>query len=147
MGVEENQSTDYKEYHEVVIEALIKAKEKEEKAEKALFRTGLFFLVILLCGVAYIFLKLSSGDSVSSYLRLLISDGIILTWLVALFISFYFFEGRSKKYEKAEKDFEELKEDIIDRSSDIWNSNQLEVKRIAQYHELKNKYDINLYHK
>lgn len=52
-----------------------------------------------------------------------------------------------KKFEKAEKDFEELKEDVIDRSSDIWNSEVLEVKRIAQYHELKNKYDINLYHK
>ncbi|MFA9556114.1 DUF2663 family protein [Evansella sp. AB-rgal1] len=149
MGENEKDSiVDMKEHHEVVIEALIKAKVKVETAEKALMKTGLTFLSILILGIAYIVLRITSGEGVSgSYLTMLISDWIILAWIAMLFISFYFFEGKSKKFEKTEKDFDELKNDIIDRSSEIWNSNQLEVKRIAQFHELKNKYDINLYHK
>ncbi|MDQ0257673.1 hypothetical protein J2S74_005135 [Evansella vedderi] len=143
----ERDSNGIKEYHEVIIEALIEAKQKEEKAEKTMMKWGLLFLGILAAGIIYIVLKLMSGESVSSYLSLLLSDIIIVVWLAVLFFCFYYFDVKSKKYEKAEKDFEELKEDVIDRASDIWNSNQLEVKRISQYHELKNKYDINLYHK
>lgn len=146
MGYIQASSNEARDYHEVIIEALIEAKQKEEKAEKAMMKWGLFFLVVLIGGIIYIALKLMSVE-VSSYLSLLLSDMVIVIWIAALFFCFYYFDQKSKKFEKAEKDFEELKEDVIDRSSDIWNSEALEVKRIAQYHELKNKYDINLYHK
>ncbi|ADU30097.1 YpbF family protein [Evansella cellulosilytica] len=136
-----------KEYHEVIIKALIEAKEKEEIAEKKMMKYGSLFLTVLLAGFIYIVIKLTTGEAISSYLSFILADPIILLWIVAVFVAFYFFDARSKKYEKAEKDFDALKEDVIDRSSDIWSSNDLEMKRIAQYHELKNKYNINLYHK
>ncbi|MBU9723989.1 MULTISPECIES: DUF2663 family protein [Bacillaceae] len=136
-----------KSYDTIVLDALIEAKMKEVKAEKDVTKWGYFFLSVLLAGVVYLVVKLSTGVAVGSYLTFLLSDIFLLIWLGLLFIGFHFFTMKSKYFEKKEKDFDELKEDIIDRASDIWNSPELERKKLLQYQELKEKYDINLYHK
>ncbi|MBU9714275.1 DUF2663 family protein [Evansella tamaricis] len=142
-----NEPKSVKSYHEVVIEALIEAKGKEEKAEKDVEKWGYIFLGILVAGLIYVAIKFLTGGQVTSYLTFIISDALLLLWIAILVISFHIFNVKSKNYEKKEKDYDELKEDIIDRSSDIWNSNELEELRLEKYQELAEKHDINLYHK
>ncbi|SDZ68820.1 Protein of unknown function [Evansella caseinilytica] len=139
--------TNVQAYHEVVVKALIEAKQKEVKAEKKLIQAGICFIFVLIIGCGYLFYQLTVHGVGSSFLSFLLSDIYILSWLAALFITYKLFEAKSKKFEKAENDFDELKEDIIDRSSDIWHTAQLEEIRMHQYHDLKTKHDINLYHK
>lgn len=138
---------DIDDYFDVIEKALIKAKTKEVKAEKQMIYSGIFVLALLFLGVMYIVFMLRSTGNSNSYLTLIISDNIILLWIAALFVTFFYFDSKTKNFEKAEKDYEELVEDIIDRSSDIWNTEELQRKKSVQFRKLKEKYDINLYHK
>lgn len=147
MKKEKSPVNENNDFHEVIIQALIDAKNKETKAEKNMIRSGLFFLSLLLAGIIYIAILLQTTGQPSSYLSLIMSNNYILFWIAALFVVFFYFDSKTKSFEKAEKDYEELIEDIIDRSADIWDSEQLQAKKANQFRELKEKYDINLYHK
>jgi hypothetical protein len=136
-----------KEYHLFIIDALIQAKKKEKKAEKQMYRAAIIFFIVLTLGAIYIFLRLSQAGPGSSYLTFLLDDGLLLIWIAALFLCFYNFNNKARYFDKKEKDFEELKEDVIDRADDIWHSPSGSRNRLREYHELNDKYDINLFHK
>ncbi|MCD8511487.1 MAG: YpbF family protein [Bacillus sp. (in: Bacteria)] len=89
MEMGQSNESGIREYHEVIIEALIEAKQKEEKAEKTMMKWGLLFLAVLIGGIIYIAIKLMSIE-VSSYLSLLLSDMIIVFWIAALFFLLLF---------------------------------------------------------
>ena len=132
------------EYYEVLKNALIKAKKKETAAEKKMIRSGLFILTLLLSGVIYAVYLMRTAEYSSSYLSFILSDTLFMIWIASLFLSYYYFHEKTRKFEKAEKDYDELVEDIIDRSADIWSSHELKV---AFFEELKRIHDINLYYK
>lgn len=52
-----------------------------------------------------------------------------------------------KKCKKAEQQFEELRIDIIERNTELWEKDEYWKQREAIFARMKEKYDINLYHK
>ncbi|WLR43764.1 DUF2663 family protein [Bacillus carboniphilus] len=50
-----------------------------------------------------------------------------------------------KKEEKSEKEFHDLRCELIDKSTDLWNEPQLWSKRDEVYSFMKREFDINLY--
>ena len=68
---------------------------------------------------------------------------IFLLFLVMLLFSQFHF--LTKKTLKAEKDFEELRIEIIERSNELWESDILWEKRHEVYTYMKKVHNINLY--
>ena len=48
--------------------------------------------------------------------------------------------------EKKEKEYQELRCEIVDRSKDLWKKEEQWQKRHLVFEMMKNNYDINLYH-
>ncbi|WP_179298773.1 DUF2663 family protein [Evansella halocellulosilytica] len=133
-------------YHTVVEQALIKAKVKEQKAEKNLMNAGYMFFVLLFIVIAYGIYSFIYTKQVEAYITHILSDQLLIFLLFLLAISFFYMKVKKDKLDKAEKDYEELLEDIIDRAPEIWPSSY-KSKHINRLHELKDKHDINLFHK
>nr|WP_246421507.1 DUF2663 family protein [Texcoconibacillus texcoconensis] len=126
---------------------MLKCKQKEKEAEKKVYRAGYCFFFVLAISLIYVtFLLLQTGTP-NSYLTLILGDQWLLLLLLMMSLSFYQVTMRKSKLDKAEKDFDELREDIIDRLSDIWDTEENWKEKHKLFQELKNDYDINLFYK
>ncbi|MGJ9384857.1 hypothetical protein CR203_09730 [Salipaludibacillus neizhouensis] len=123
-----------------LVNAIIKAKEKETKAQKKLVRAGVYLLGILGLSVVYLYVRWMD----TYYVSQLIADPIILVFILAIGLMFVNLNNKKFSFEKAESDFDRLKEDLIDRSYDIWSTKE---KQTEVYKRLKEEHDINLFHK
>ncbi|MBB5172928.1 DUF2663 family protein [Texcoconibacillus texcoconensis] len=131
----------------IVVDELLKCKQKEKEAEKKVYRAGYCFFFVLAISLIYVtFLLLQTGTP-NSYLTLILGDQWLLLLLLMMSLSFYQVTMRKSKLDKAEKDFDELREDIIDRLSDIWDTEENWKEKHKLFQELKNDYDINLFYK
>lgn len=128
----------------VLIEALIKRKIKEQQAEKLLNRWMITTIICLAIGVFYLTLSLST----SSNILVGLTEDLYPFIYIGLF-AFCFFQMRysKKKFTKYEKEYEELRYELIERQEELWNTIELWEARIDMYHYLKGKYDINLFHR
>ncbi|MCE7791048.1 YpbF family protein [Salipaludibacillus sp. CUR1] len=146
--MDESKGADFKKVDEYLIEAVIKAKEKETVSEKRVIRAG---TAVLLCAgvlVMYVIYQWSRMTQMeSAFLLNLIADPIVLMFMLIIGLSYAILQNEKYKYEKAEKDYDLLKEDIIDRASEIWSSPEAWEERAELFSELKQKHNINLYHK
>lgn len=143
----ENEKVAIESVENYLVNAIIKAKLKETKTEKKLFQAGLY----VLGSVAGFFLYISSQWDLlinsSSMLTTIASDPIVLIFMSLLGISYVYLQNKKFKFEKAEKDYDKLKEDMIERASQIWSTPDEWKERSRVFDELKRTYDINLYHK
>ncbi|OIJ15891.1 hypothetical protein BKP35_02565 [Anaerobacillus arseniciselenatis] len=128
--------------------SLMKKKEKEKKAEKKLNKVGFTTIGVIILFTVYFYFKIKvSGGLGASALSFILSDIMILIFIVSLmFLIFYMFEVK-RKFDKAEKDVDKIRDDLIDRSSIIWRSPEERKLRYEVYKYLKDKQDINLFHK
>ncbi|UTR14603.1 YpbF family protein [Salipaludibacillus sp. LMS25] len=131
-----------------MIRAIIKAKNKEKAAEKKLIRVGFLVIFSLISLTVYVFKNWMHWFQVEgSIFQTIITDPYILFLTILFIITFAWLQQVTLKFEKAEKDYDQLKEDMIDRAADIWSSPDDWKKRPDIFRELKEKHDINLYHK
>lgn len=130
-----------------LINAIIKAKLKETKAEKKLFWAGLYVLGSAAGFLLYLSTQWELLINSSSMLTTIASDPIVLIFMSLLGFFSVYMQNVKFKFEKAEKDYDQLKEDMIERASEIWSSEEEWNERSHIFDDLKRNYDINLYHK
>ncbi|WP_078576899.1 DUF2663 family protein [Salipaludibacillus agaradhaerens] len=146
--MEEKVSTEQEEIDTFMIKAIIKAKNKEKAAEKKLMRVGFLVILSLISLTVYAFKNwIQWFQAEGSIFQKIITDPFILFLTIVFIITFAWLQQVTVKFEKAEKDYDQLKEDMIDRAADIWSSPEAWKKRSDVFRELKEKHDINLYHK
>lgn len=130
------------------IKLLMKKKTKEISMGRMLNFFGLMSIGMILFMTGYIYWKIEEGTNFGgSALSFILSDLVLLLIIVALFFllsSIYYYK---QKFDKAEKDVDKIREDLIDRHSEFWNTPELESKRYQLLKFLKEKKDINLFHK
>lgn len=129
------------------IRSLLKKKEKEAKMEKILIRYGIITIAVIVAFAVYIYMKLKTVGIGNSALTFLMGDLIILIFIAALISLFFIVNYYKRKFEKAEKDVDKIREDMIDRTSDIWNTEALLNCRYPIFKLLKDVKDIDLFHK
>ncbi|WP_158282150.1 DUF2663 family protein [Salipaludibacillus keqinensis] len=130
-----------------LIHAIIKAKTKEVKAEKRLFRAGLYMLGIIAIFSLYLSFNWKVLTESSSFLAGIATDPIVLLFMLLTGLVYVHLHNMKFKYEKAESDYDKLKEDMIERASEIWSDSNRWKDRPEILRDLKEKYNINLYHK
>ncbi|WP_062356251.1 YpbF family protein [Bacillus kwashiorkori] len=70
-------------------------------------------------------------------------NGVLLVFIISLY---GFMNVLKQKVDKIEGEFHALRCEIIDKSKDLWKSDEAWRKRHEVFYLLKNHYDINLFH-
>ncbi|WP_227936154.1 DUF2663 family protein [Alkalihalobacillus deserti] len=131
----------------IMLEELVDRKNKVEKMEKAKIRWSLFlmFCAAIFCLFGYQTFQQTNLNS--NILSTLIEQPIILMLMLLLSVGFIQLHFFGKKEKKAEKEFDELREEIITRSPEFWERDVTWELRETVYSYMKKEHDINLYHK
>ncbi|MGO4888214.1 DUF2663 family protein [Anaerobacillus sp. MEB173] len=134
---------------EVSLKELVKLKEKEEKYEKRKIRWSYTTIAFVVAALLYSFyVKMyGTGYLSGSPIQFFINDFWMKVFAISIAGSFFQVHMMDRKYEKAEKEFEELRTEIIERSSELWSDPEQWNNRHIVYEVFKETYDINLYHR
>ena len=147
----QRQMSEHEKYHSnisnVLIEQVIHYKRKEEKAKQCVNFWGAFVLVVLA-----IFLLISwyfnrSLDLTLSNILYSIRNVFSLAAIVCIVFGIGKLMFAKKDYEKAEDEFEQLREEIIDRQEQLWDTAERWENRSELFTEIDKQYGINLFHK
>ncbi|WP_312474378.1 DUF2663 family protein [Neobacillus sp.] len=75
-----------------------------------------------------------------------LNDGINIYLLALTILGFGAMNLLKQQKEKKEKEYQDLRCEIVDRSKDLWKKEEEWKHRHIVFEMMKNKYDINLYH-
>lgn len=106
-----------------------------------LYSSLLFYLIYLYNGI----LK-PNAYSFGDIFHVMINDSISSFVLLIIFGIYATMDYLYKKREKAEKEFHALRCEIIDKSTDLWKSEEKWQQRGVVFEMMRNTYDVNLYH-
>lgn len=135
-------------YTTETLKLLMKKKDKETKMNGMLNFFGLVSIGMILIMAGYVYWETEGGTNIGgSALSFILSDLILLLILAVLFFLFFTIFYYKRKFDKAEKDVDKIRDDLIDRQSEFWNTPELVAKRYQLLKFLKDKKDINLFHK
>lgn len=130
------------------LKLLMKKKDKEIKMNEKLNFFGLASIGTILIMAVYVYWKTEGGTYIGeSSLSFILSDPILLLIIAVLFFLLFTIFFYKRKFDKAENDVDKIREDLIDRQSEFWNTTELVAKRYQLLKFLKDKKDINLFHK
>ncbi len=133
---------------QVIINDLKKLKKKHQKKEAELkFYKGAFILIAaLFLAYVLIFTVLPYRFFLSSMISVLINDVYHYVFVGMLITVHYRIKFIDKKTEKAEKEYNALRCEIIQRSEELWPEGEKRNNRHRFFKEMIEKHDINLYY-
>ncbi|MCM3713638.1 YpbF family protein [Alkalihalobacillus oceani] len=134
---------------QVLMNELVARKQKWEGVEKAKSRWSLFLLgclALLVFAVYRLFIE-SGAASSTRLISVLTTDPFFIGAAGLCAIGYWQLRFFSKKEDKAEKEYEELRLDIIARSPELWEDDRSWKKREQTYAFMKRVHGVNLYHK
>ncbi|RXJ03906.1 DUF2663 family protein [Anaerobacillus alkaliphilus] len=127
---------------------LMKKKEKENKMQRNLNIIGVTTIITILLFASYFYYKMKiNGGLGTSALNFILNDSLLLFLMATLAFLLYSMFYFKKKFDKAEKDVDKIRDDILDRSMDYWKTKDELKERYKVFKYLKDKQDINLFHK
>ncbi|MEB1806891.1 MAG: YpbF family protein [Bacillaceae bacterium] len=126
----------------VLVETLIERKVTEQHAEKLLRRATFSTLMCLGLGVIFMLLQGAALNFLT-----LITSGFLYLYIGLFLICLLFMKNAKKKLDKAEKEYEELRSEVIDRQEQLWDTAELWRKRHELFKFLNEEYKVNLFHK
>ncbi|MGN1401205.1 MAG: YpbF family protein [Bacillus sp. (in: firmicutes)] len=131
-----------------MLQNVIKRKEKFDMLKRKHFWTTIVTLTtafLLIIYIYYLYVKPYSY----SFLELIdrfTSSGNSLFYSLLVFSLYGYMLILKRKMDKAEKEFHALRCEIVDRSKDLWKKEEAWKQRHLVFKEMKDRYDINLYH-
>ncbi|MED1561274.1 hypothetical protein AJ85_13335 [Alkalihalobacillus alcalophilus ATCC 27647 = CGMCC 1.3604] len=136
-------------FFDEMLQELIKRKKKLDKMEKSLKIWSIFVLsalaiISVIALYSFLFGRLRTGFSYHQLLQMDSSTIFLILLLVTGIFQVRYFQ---KKEKKAEKEFEELRFEMIDKSPEIWNDDIQWKKRHRFFKAIEKRHDINLFYK
>lgn len=131
-----------------MLDNVVKRKRKFEKAKlkhhlsiaATLIMTGLFLFY------TYQTIVLSYSYSFYAMFSAFVQKGANFYFLIATFSLYGAMIIYKEQRDKKEKEFHELRCEIVDRSKDLWKKEEEWKSRHLVFEMMKREYDINLYH-
>ncbi|MFT8316881.1 MAG: DUF2663 family protein [Sporolactobacillus sp.] len=131
----------------VLFKELIERKKEEDKLKKREAYTGYSLLVICSALVVDLFFLQTQQLTSLHELNRLFSDPIVWLLLLLAFVILLFFQHYRKEADDAEDDYDDLREEAIDRSWEIWPRDLSQASRERAMRYLLDIEHINLYYK
>jgi hypothetical protein len=131
-----------------ILENVVKRKRKYDLYKKRHTVTIWVTISIVSLFFLYLYFTIAANYSYSfaAMFSAFVNDTNNLTFLVATVGMYGYMNLLKGKKEKAEKEFHELRCEIVDRSKDLWNREEAWKNRHLVFEMMKKNYDINLYH-
>lgn len=131
-----------------MLQNVIERKRKFDATEKNLLVTRAITLILLGLFLFYIwfFIVKATNYSFSSSISIFFNHSLHLFILLLISSGFGANIYLDKKKEKAEKEYHDLRCEIIKKSIDLWPQPEKWDYRLDVFEMMKSKYDINLYH-
>lgn len=131
-----------------MLENVRKKKKKFDDSKRwhyfSIYGTLFFALIFFL----YFYLSIAKNYSYSFFALFSASmnDSVNILLLVTTVIMYGAMNVLRQQKEKKEKEFHELRCEIVDRSKDLWKKEEQWNNRHHVFEMMKSRYDINLYH-
>lgn len=105
-------------------------------------------LLLVLSYFVYLYITIARNYSYSfaAMFSAFVKDSNNLIFLIFSVGMYGYMNLLKEKKEKAEKEFHELRCEIVDRSKDLWKKEEAWNSRHLVFEMMKSHYDINLYH-
>lgn len=131
-----------------ILENVVKRKRKFELYKKRHTATIWVTISIVSLFFLYLYFTIASNYSYSfaAMFSAFVNDTNNLTFLAATVGMYGYMNLLKGKKEKAEKEFHDLRCEIVDRSKDLWRKEDAWKNRHLVFEMMKKNYDINLYH-
>ncbi|WP_042355238.1 DUF2663 family protein [Bacillus rubiinfantis] len=131
-----------------MLENLRKRKEKYDSAEKRHYYSIYGTLIIAFIFFSYFYLAIAKDYSYSflAMFSATLNDIIAVSLFSLSLISYGAMNLLRQQKEKKEKEYQELRCEIVDRSKDLWKREEEWKNRHLIFEVMKQQYDINLYH-
>lgn len=131
-----------------MLENLRKRKEKFDTAEKRHYLSiyGTLMLAFLFFGYFYFAIASHHSYSFFAMFSASLNDSLNIFLLAMTIISYGAMNVFRQQKEKKEKEYQELRCEIVDRSKDLWKKEEEWKNRHLIFEVMKKHYDINLYH-
>lgn len=130
------------------LENVRKRKEKFDRFEKRHLHS--IWGTVIIASLFFIYLYFTVGRSYSysfeAMFSAFVNDSTNFTFLVLSVGMYGLMNLLREKKEKAEKEFHELRCEIVNKSGDYWKKEEEWKNRHVVFEVMKTKYDINLYH-
>jgi len=126
---------------------LIACKQIKDRHKWWLYSVSIVFLIIMGLLLYYLFTASTDRSNQSLFLLVPFKNMAIKHFLFPVLILFVIWMFVSRQYDEKNKDYENLRLQLIERSSDLWI---YPIERDIQgevYQQLKEVYDINLFYK
>ncbi|MBB6449005.1 SNF family Na+-dependent transporter [Geomicrobium halophilum] len=132
-------------FAERIIRELIKRKKEEKKRERLVRISG--WITTSACALILISLLTigSSNDEITLFQMFTSNVGFIVVAICISAAAFLVFE--KKKLDEAEKEYQELRNEVVDRYEEIWHTEQLRKQSYILYDWLEKEHDVNLFHR
>jgi hypothetical protein len=131
-----------------MLENVRKRKEKFDKSKR--LHTLFIWATITTSSIyfAYLYITIAKlySYSFAAMFSAFVNDSNNLTFLILTVGLYGFMNVLKQKMDKKEKEFHELRCEIVDRSKDLWKKEEEWKNRHVIFEMMKNNYDINLYH-
>lgn len=131
-----------------ILENVVKRKRKFDLYKKRHTATIWVTISIVSLFFLYLYFTIASNYSYSfaAMFSAFVNDTNNLTFLTATVGMYGYMNLLKGKKEKAEKEFHDLRCEIVDRSKDLWSKEDAWKNRHLVFEMMKKNYDINLYH-
>lgn len=133
---------------QVIINDLKKLKKKHQKkeAEVKFYKGALVLIAALFLAYVLFFTVLPYRFYYGSMISVLINNVYHYVFVGVLATIHYRLKFLDKKAEKAEKEYNALRSEVIQRTEELWPEGEKRDNRHRFFREMKEKYDINLYY-
>jgi hypothetical protein len=131
-----------------ILENVVKRKRKFDMYKKRHTVTIWITIVIVSFFLLYMYFTIARSYSYSfaAMFSAFVDDTNNLFFLIASVGMYGYMNLLKEKKEKAEKEFHDLRCEIVDRSKDLWKQEEAWKNRHLVFEMMKKNYDINLYH-
>jgi hypothetical protein len=131
-----------------ILENVVKRKRKFDMYKKRHTVTIWVTISIVSLFFLYLYFTIAAAYSYSfaAMFSAFVNDTNNLTFLAATAGMYGYMNLLKGKREKAEKEFHDLRCEIVDRSKDLWKKEDAWKDRHLVFEMMKKNYDINLYH-
>ncbi|WP_160721404.1 DUF2663 family protein [Bacillus sp. USDA818B3_A] len=107
---------------------------------------GTLFFAFIFIVYFYLTFVRSYSFSFLAMLSAVLNDSVAVYLLAITIIGFGAMNLLKQQKDKKEKEYQELRCEIVDRSKDLWKKEEQWKNRHIVFEKMKKQYDINLYH-
>lgn len=131
-----------------MLENVRKRKQKFDDAKKWHFFSIYATLLFAFCFFSYFYFTIAKHYYYSFFAMFSasVNDSINVMFFFVTISLFGAMNVLKQQKDKKEKEYQELRCEIVDRSKDLWKKEEHWQNRHQVFEMMKNKYDINLYH-